>query len=277
MILRNFTDDANRLWFWRRDWNRFEAKPTTTENIFVENDLYTVNSSDGTVDVSLELFFSQLEAVSANFFRQLFQIVRSGKIPMFDESSWNFWSHFYYYSMKRTPGFIDSITTRTGFFERIRSDAAADKISYGRDIGGEEFEVSLKRIADDAIVHAISEPPSEEILSLLGTMGIIVHRIIDPRLSFVVGDIPGAAVTFRGEVNSPPAGSVFFPVSHDLAIGLLSNSRSVEVVAVDRDQVRKMNIATTSRSRMIAGKHPKLIYSLARSAPDKGVEQVISS
>jgi len=66
--------------------------------------------------------------------------------------------------------------------------------------------------------------------------------------------------------------TLFLPLTWDIAVGQLRNAKKAEIVLVDRDQVRRMNQATTARSSVIAGRSDALISSLSRSVIYRGVE-----
>ncbi len=90
MILRNFLNDQKGLYFWRRDFPVRDVKSTTPENLFVEENLYTVIGEEGERDVSAELGFARMERPAAHMIRQLLDIVRAGKTPRLDETTWEF-------------------------------------------------------------------------------------------------------------------------------------------------------------------------------------------
>jgi hypothetical protein len=81
MILRNFANGDGGLHFWRRGFTVGDVKVTTPENLFLEEDLYTVIGDEGERDVALEQAFSKLESAGAHFLGQLLSIVRAGKTP----------------------------------------------------------------------------------------------------------------------------------------------------------------------------------------------------
>ena len=90
MMLRHFAAADGQLWFWRRDFAEGEVRKASTQNLFVEKDLYTLIEKDGAKDVALETFFSKLEGIGARFIEDLATIVREGSTPTLDAVAWNF-------------------------------------------------------------------------------------------------------------------------------------------------------------------------------------------
>ncbi|WP_213981347.1 DUF4238 domain-containing protein [Sphingomonas sp. dw_22] len=270
MILRHFADSDGQLWFWRRGFAEGDVRKAGTQQLFVEKDLYTRFHTDGSKDIALERFFSAMEGNGASFIDQLADAVRSNKLPKLDAGAWEFWDLFFYFQLKRTPGAIKEIGAKMGFDDRIK--AAADEIrAIRKETGKDVDEPGLEEwIAKNAVVLAQAAKPSDELLAQFKTMGLAIYRINDPQKSFVVGDVPGATARFRIEGGwSRP--TMFLPLTWDIAVGQLGGRRAVEVVMVDREQARRMNIASTTRSTVIAGRSGALIASLSRDVPYTGV------
>jgi Protein of unknown function (DUF4238) len=274
MILRHFSDNDGQLWFWRRDFAKGNARKANAQNLFVKKDLYTFTAADGSKDVALEVFFSKLEGAGAKFISQLTDIIRSGETPKLDDSAWEFWGQFFYYHLKRTPGAIAFFAEQMNFDEMI--DKTYQKIKAVRaETGGDAEEQGLRdKIRQNAIVTAQRAPPSKEVLALFETLGLAIYKIADSAKSFVVGDVPGATAKFRSPNGQWSHPTLFLPLTWDIAVGKLQGGRKVEIIEVDRDQVRLMNIATTARSRVIAGRSSALINSLSADAPYRGVELI---
>lgn len=265
MMLRHFADNDGQLWFWRRGFVAGEVRKAGTQQLFVEKDLYTLFLPDGSKDVALEKFFSVMEGNGASFIDQLADAVRTNKQPKLTEGAWDFWDLFFYYQLKRTPGAIRAIGTKMGFDKRIK--AAADEVRAIRRDKGDVDEPGLEGwIAKNTIVHAQAARPGDELLAQFKTMGLAIYRITNSQKSFMVGDVPGAVAKFRIE-NGWSRPTLFLPLTWDIAVGQLAGRRAVEVVPVDRDQVRRMNVASTAQSAVIAGRSEALIASLSRDVP----------
>lgn len=253
------------LFFWRQGFEPNGAMKIGTKNLFVEKDLYAVVDDHGVKNIALEKFFSDLESAAASFIRQLCDIVRAGKVPKLDDEAWKFWHTFYYYQIKRTPGYMAPMVERVGFQLEMQEAVAAlkaDEEAAGITDGHDGLE---ERLFKNAVVIAQATKPSDEVMELFQNLGLVVHRITDPRKSFVVGDVPGAAAVIRGRDDTESGKAVFIPITPDIAIGYMLKPKTVEVYEVTTEQVRRMNQATAARSGTIAGTSAELLTSLARS------------
>ncbi|MBB4633243.1 DUF4238 domain-containing protein [Sphingosinicella soli] len=272
MMLRHFADDDELLWFWRRDFQNGDIKKTNTQNLFVEKDLYTLVHYDGTKNSALEGFFARLEGAGAQFINDLATIIRGNGIPNLDKNAWNFWNHFFYYHLKRTPGAIAVFAQHVGF--RVKVDEAVATIKkIGAEEGRETDDANLEeRIVKNAVIMAQRAKPSAEVLEVFAKMGLAIYRIVDRNKSFVIGDIPGATARFRLPDNSMSRPTLFLPVTWDIAVGQSTRSKKVDVITVDHEQIKRMNVATTTRSTVIAGRSDALIKTLSRRVIYTGVE-----
>lgn len=274
MMLRHFADDDGQLWFWRRDLMPGDTRKTSTQNLFVEKDLYTFVQGNGEKDVALETFFSNLEGVGAAFINGLAAIVRGGREPELDAGAWEFWSHFFYFHLKRTPGAIAAFAEQMNFDELVRQTAAKIK-AIRLETGGDANEENLEeKIRKNAIVMAQAAKPSAEVLAAFEQMGLAIYKVANSRKSFIVTDVPGATARFKLPDGSMSKPTLFVPLTWDIAVGQLAGGRRVEVVTVDADQVRRMNEASAARSLVIAGRSAELIGSLAKMVPYRGVERL---
>jgi hypothetical protein len=271
MMLRHFTDVNDRLWFWRRESEKGDIRSTSTQNLFVEKDLYTVVLANGGKDVALEKFFSSLESVGAKFISELATIIREGSVPRLDEGAWQFWSDFFYYQLKRSPGFIAAFADRMNFEGRIQNavkNLEADLRASGEEQSDPSIAVKIRR---NAIIVAQRSPPSAEVREAFSKMGLAIYVNRDPKRSFIVGDVPGASVPFRRPDRSWSRRTLFLPLTWDICVGQLDLQKGVEVIEVEPDQVRRMNEASAARSTLFAGRSELLIDSLSRNAGYTGV------
>ncbi|PNU03246.1 DUF4238 domain-containing protein [Novosphingobium guangzhouense] len=272
MILRHFADADESLWFWRREMEATPPITISTKNLFVQKDLYTFVHADGTKDVALEKFFSKLEGVGGPFITRLAAIVRDGKTPDLDAGAWSFWDQFFYYQLKRAPGAIAAYTEQMGFAAKVDTAVAQIRDIYVED-GSDPNEPGLaERVRKNAIVLAQRAAPSPDVLAAFKALGLAIYRITDPTKSFIIGDVPGAMARFRHPDNSLSRPTLFLPITWDIALGQTVKPKGVEVIRVDREQIRRMNVATAARSQVIAGKSGTLLRSLATGVAYAGVK-----
>jgi len=271
MMLQHFTDSDKNLWFWRREFEYGDVRKSKPKNLFVEKDLYTYINFDGTKDIALERFFSDLEGTGAEFIRQLADIVRSGAVPELDDSAWEFWRHFFFYQLKRSPAFINATSERIGFRETVRATVERIKATESAASIADSHEDLEDRFYKYATLMAQSQAPTDEIISAFQALGLAIFRITDPSKSFIIGDITGATAHIGKSDKTISNVVLFVPLTFDIALGHFKKPRTVDVYNVNREQIRQMNIATAERSSIIAGRSQNLIDSISRRATYRGV------
>lgn len=263
MILRNFTNDTGGLYFWRRSFAVGDVKVTRPDNLFLEDDLYTIIGDGGERDVSLEHGFSKLESAGAQLLRELLGIVRAGKTPSMGDEVWEFLHHFRYYSDKRSAAW------HSRFLSDDELNAALEEVAnqtrwtdadraWMTDLG------DVDRIKRNARIDAQASGPPEELLVAMRSRGLVVYMA--PRnAAFVLGDHPTAMARVGPAAEEAPGGKIsFMPIASDAALGYCSRARTVYVEQLTREQLRTMNEAMTRQSVMIAGRSQALVASLSR-------------
>lgn len=272
MILRNFANEEDGLFFWRRAFGPGEIKSTWPDNLFVEGDLYTLFDSAGAKDTSLESAFAKLEDVGADFLRQLLEIVRNGRVPKPDAGAWEFWRQFFYYQMKRAPAYMRDIASKTGHMDNVTRSIVEAKESGlypPESIPDLDDAEDMKRLYRNSLVHAQALKPSDMVANVLRSRGMVIY-VTPPGKQLVIGELPNA----RARIGTAVGGEsvLFMPVASDVALGLLDRPDKVEVVHLTRDETRAMNVATTEQSVLIAGANMALLASLSRAVPFTGVK-----
>lgn len=277
MILRNFADDHGRVQFWRRNFPEGQVLSVNTKNLFVQSDLYSLVAADGSKDLSLEKLYSQLEGTAADFFRQLFPVVRQRQAIRLSDAAWEFWYEYMYFTMKRAPAFVKHIAERSG--HRRNVDKTIDDL---RDKQAEvppgtlhwiDDPVAVDRVVKNSLVTAQSIMPSQEVLEAFGPLGMSIFRV-PARKSLIVGDLPIAMARIGG--GSELDGLVsFMPVAPDIAVGFSRTAKQAQVLDLSTEEVRAMNTSMARQSWTIAGNSDRLIASLSRSVPYAGVRTAV--
>jgi hypothetical protein len=270
-ILRQFADDDGQLWFWRRQFKRGEVRKSSTRNLFAEKDLYSLQDGSGKKDVSLEHFFSKQEYTLSLFLEKLKCRV-SGELNLeFSNEEWNHWHFFIYYQIIRTPGYIAHVENNAPMKPLIRETIEKYRTEAQINLNEQELEQACKRVYKNAIVMAQRREPSLRIQQHSSNAGIVIYVPDDGHKSFVVGDVPGASLPVESGRSTKNNRGLFLPVSSGIAIGYSAAPKTLKLVRISRDELRKMNEAITARSTLIAGKSEQLISSLSKAVPYKGV------
>ena len=263
MILRNFLNDTGGLYFWRRGFPIGQTRSTTPENLFLEDDLYTVVGDAGERDASLEHGFSKLEAAGAHFLRQLLDIVRAGKKPRMGEEVWEFLQLFRYYSEKRSAAWHSRFLSNEAF-NAVLNQVANEPRWTDADRACMADPRDVDRIKRNSRIAAQATGPTEELLEAMRSRGLAIY-VAPQSAAFVLGDHPTAMAKFGLATEEAVVGKIsFMPIASDVALGYYSRSRVVHLELLTRPQLRTMNEAMTRQSVMIAGRSRALVASLSR-------------
>ncbi|MBY5533008.1 DUF4238 domain-containing protein [Rhizobium leguminosarum] len=263
-ILRNFTDNCGHLHFWRRDKGVENIGMSSPRNLFQETHLYSSYSQDGRRDNRLEQFFAnRIEPDTATLFRRLLDEVRSGSVPELSAKDWATWRSFWYFQMKRSPGYMRSMADVTNVERYV--DGQLAKAQANNVIDATVAQTLKPRMLQNINVAAQAAGPSEKVQRRLAGLGMAIYYSSNAHKSFVVGDIPGASVSLKS-ADGTTMFARFLPISDDVALGLSDGPPSVTIVNVPPTVVRRMNEATLARSEVIAGRSNALVASLARAA-----------
>jgi hypothetical protein len=264
MILRNFENDRGGLFFWRRNFPVGDVKATTPDNLFLEEDLYTLIGDNGERDVGIEHGFSKLESAGAEFLRELLRIVRAGKTPRMGNEAWEFLHIFRYYSDKRSAAWHSRFLSDAEF-NAVLVEVANRPHWTEADRKWINDQPDVERIKRNARIAAQASGPPEELLVEMRKRGLAIY--VAPRnAAFVLGDHPTAMARVGSASYGAPNGRISFtPISSDLALGYSLGARSVYVEHLTRPQLRTMNEAMTKQSVMIAGRSQALVASLSRT------------
>lgn len=265
-LLRNFAGQDGQLWFWRHDFDSGDVKKIGPKNLFVEKDLYAVINDNGEKDITLEKRFALQEELMADFLRQLLPAVQAGSKIRLTEAAWKLCHLFFYFLIKRSPGYIKALLRETDLQDQWAEQIAGLKeaeLSAGRTDGHEELEARLGR---NAVIYAQSEMPSDEVLAAFELLGLVIYRGPPNGTPLVIGDVPGTAAAFM-DINDSASGKlVFYPVAPDVALGYVQAKGRVDMIDLTEEQIRKMNDATAARSWIIAGSSKDILASLSSTA-----------
>lgn len=275
LVLRNFVDETGRLHFWRRGKPVGEVGFIAPQNLFFRRYLYSWITSDGRRENQLEDFFSQkIEDAAGPLFNRMFLAIRGGRAPELTPEDWRTWQEFWYFQMKRTPTYINALADKVALAEFIDGGVAA-ALAAGQ-ITADQVVPERKRILQNIRVAAQSTAPSDKVRRAIDNTGIAIYRVIRPNKGFIVGDMLGASIYANADDGRRlPVG--FLPVAHDIAIGLAEGRRTVEIIPLRDDVLRRMNEATAARSDTIAGRSRALVASLSRSVPERRVSPLLSA
>ncbi len=171
MILRNFVNAEGRLYFWRREFKIGDVKTTTAENLFLEDNLYTIVGDNGERDVSIEKGFAKMESVGARLIADLLAVVRSGGTPRLSADAWEFIALFHYYSGKRSSAWHNQFVSRDEVMAVAK--AISEEPRWTDADRAKMVDVpDLDRVMNNARIAAQGTPPPDDLLGLMRSRGM---------------------------------------------------------------------------------------------------------
>jgi hypothetical protein len=267
-LQRQFVNETGGLWTF--DYRNREKGIWcgTGDNLLVEGHLYSYINSDGTKDVSLERWFSELEGISGPIVEKLIGSARKGVLPGLSRTERETWDFFLYQQWRRVPDLFASLLSPEQHQREI--EELLDELhAAGRPVTNYERSellapTSLKRMRRNVRVATL-KTGSGTVLSTLAARGIAVARISNPRKSFILGSRPVVKLTLPGVTElSDPRVELWLPISYDVMVGLGSIEHQEMLVPVNARQVRHQNEALAMQSSQIIGRSRELVQSLCR-------------
>lgn len=262
MILRNFLNTEGGLYFWRREFRIGDVKATKPENLFLEDDLYTIIDDDGGRDVSIEIGFAKLESVGAPFIATILDNVRIGQTPILSENASEFLAHFHYYSAKRSAAWHRRFVGRDEVLAVVKKIAQEPRWTEEQRAWMWDTP-DLDRVMNNARIAAQGTGPTDELLALMRKRGMAIY-LAPKGASFILGDHPTAMANVGAGIRTATGKVTFMPIAFDVAIGYTHTPRKVHIEPLTRSQIRAMNEAMARQSTMIAGRSDSLIRSLSK-------------
>lgn len=268
MLLRRFTDNQGKLFFFDKSNPRLGVRTSRTENVFVQNHLYTIESKDGIKDTSLESAFAAMESKANIIIEKIVTSARMGHEPSLSPEERQIFDSFFYYQWKRVPELIESNSSVSDFDNTFRRAISAFDKSIRRLSESERRDLlqpaTIKRIRQTAIVRAVADPGSR-VLNELAKKGLGIFITRKAKKSFAIGSRAIVKLTHRGLTHlSDPSVEVWLPIAFDVAICLTSGSPKERLLECSDDQhIRHLNRSIFKQSRIVAGRSYSLVASLS--------------
>lgn len=241
------------------------STPTTE---FAETHLYSVIADNGVKNPSHETnFFSKLDNDFGLLTDKIIAKVRNGKNPGFTPAEKAFWDKFIFYQWRRLP----QVMNKTSAIKNLEKDLPGYiknyELKYGP-ISDEEKariseSVSIKRLAQNAVMEVITGNPSEEILRILGSKGVAIAHIRKTSKSFVLGSLPFIRMGPPNNSHlSDPLVELWLPLSHDIAVSPAYSQGTETIIPLSDEQIRRVNAAIFQQSDKIGARSDALLRSL---------------
>ena len=255
MLLKNFTDEDGKLYFFDRRFKKKRILKTTPDALYRERDLYVVRDEDGNRDDSAEDLFAEFEREAAPVFDKIITAVRDVKDPALNSSERATLDRYIYFQWARVPDTADPILDHT-----LKKLSLEDP-EIG-DLSPRELAEFGKGVSVENLVGDITEP-RERMLSVLRNKSLAFVVIRRKNKSFVIGSRPVLQV-FPERFDSVPRAftAMWLPLAYDVAVAYGEGKGGLMEFTEDRE-LRRFNEDVFRQSQAMAGRSNKLISSLA--------------
>ncbi len=255
MLLKNFTDEDGKLYFFDRRFKEKRILKTTPDALYRERDLYVVRDEDGNRDDSAEDLFAEFEREAAPVFDKIITAIRNGKEPALNSSDRATLDRYIYFQWARVPDTADPIVDHT--LKRLSLESP----EIG-DLSPEELVEFGKGVKVESLVGDITEP-RKRVLSILRSKSLAFVVIRRKNKSFVIGSKPVLQV-FPERSDSAPRTftAMWLPLAYDVAVAYGEGEGGLMEFAEDQE-LRRFNENVFKQSQAIAGRSERLIASLA--------------
>ena len=264
MILRRFVDDNGRLHVFDRTRPERGVYATVPKNAFVHRDLNALINLDGTRNIRLEVWYSELEGAIAPLIDAMIETVCEGKTPLLTEETQRAWNTFVYHSHKRAHDAFDRLGLTRNFEDQVRHKLERHELLTGP-VPTEVREAVLSKNAIQRILKNVSvnarSRGGNEIVDALQNRGLAFGVASSRRSSFVVGDHPLARMGGTGHCWTSSRNRGF--QSHRSRGFPVGCTNTAKLFHFKTHMIRRVNELIVTNSNVVAGRSPKLIRSLA--------------
>ena len=273
MLLKNFCDDG-RIWVGDRITK--QIYPSTPRREFVKKDLYMRSSIDGPKSYKKsdehEKTLSQIESDAAPAIRRIIEQARRNQCPQLSPEDSNYWKRFLLAIPRRTPESRERVKRDKSidvFYEATKNIAIKenymglpDQSSLLSDPGISKLRDTIESNVDAEFAAGEHPLTRKEVERFCRETGLFVVVIGMRNRSFVIGSHGLALV----QSNDSAKGS-WLPIAHDVAVAYTTSPDKELLCRLDRDKdwiIKRINRASATQSRKIAGRSKALIRSLMR-------------
>ncbi len=256
MLLKNFTDEDGKLYFFDKRFKQKQVRETTPKDLYWERDLYVLRGADGNMDDSAEDLFAEREREVAPVFNKIIAAVRKREEPVLSMHEGNILDRYIYFQWERVLDVHKHLLDHT-----LKGDPEIQNLPP------EELSEFRKRINVESLTLNVTET-GDRILSYmryLRSKGLAFVLIPSDRKkkSFVIGSNPIVRVfPDHSEGEPKPFIALWLPLAYDVAVAYGGGPGGLTEFSRD-SELRRFNEEVFKQSQGIAGRSRSLIASLA--------------
>lgn len=259
-IIKNFYNEGGRTFYFEKKNKTLKSK--VAKSIFWAENLYSIVKSDDTYDPFIESAFSPLETRWAELFREINNIIRSGKHPIINAGHRYAIQSFLYYQSKRTPQRLDAIDARP------HVDAVLEEFRKLHPNRADEAESLVKGPACESIVKSAKAYAvaynGGAVMDIMNRKDLVFLTTGSSKMSFILGSSPLRRFGVGSSDLRHSSVELSMPIAPDVVVGLAGMGGAIRFATVNDSQaVRRYNEDTAADSEAFIGQSEKLVRSLA--------------
>lgn len=266
MLLRNFTNEKGRLYFFDKRFPEKNVLESTPAKLFVERHLYTLYDESGGKDIRVEKLLVDIERDANAIVEKIINAARAGKLPKLTPHEKKIWDQFFCCQLVRVPEMINPylknfdkwvLQTTKEYEEKFGSLTVAERAIIEDSSTQSRIKHNFGAIA---VINYLSKG---ELLTALGKKGLAIARISNPEKSFVIGSNPYIKTSDRNHFSDRNA-EIWLPVAYDILVSPSLSPGIERLIEIKENRkIREFNEHIFKRSSLIASRSRKLITSLA--------------
>ncbi|MEQ8287245.1 DUF4238 domain-containing protein [Thalassospira sp.] len=269
MLLRNFANERNKLWWFRNASGLPCPQERLPESIFFQNHLHAEQLKSGEKDVSLEDEFEALENLIAPLFAKIIQRSEAGENLMLSDEERTLCAVYIYTQWKRTPQSFGQQLIQDQFL--AYRDRAISRLRQKSDKFDDEIEdwlsdeVAQERVKQNIRV-GIMRRMDPQVSDWLSKLSIGVGRISNAKKAFVITSNPVVKLTTRDSSTlGEPGVGFYLPISKRVVLFTSTFGDETHGMSIVNDRwIRNFNLALCGQSEEIAGHSKELVHSLTK-------------
>lgn len=268
MLQKRFVDREGCLYAFDRRRPKPEVFRTTPSNLFVHGHLYRRTEADGSSDIEMEAWFSELESATDPIIEKIVCAARQGRKPGLTGSEFETWLTFFFMQWKRVPDL--HLTTVTDAeveetFDDLIAELRRTHPHRASEIDKVDTPDNRKRMKQNARVDVL-RGGGDEPMTALRLRGLGIAKVTAPDKQFVLSSRPVVKLTHPGHTHLlDPTCEMWLAVAPDIIVGLGPGPGDEKLVGIgDASVIRDYNEACVSQSTVFASSSLQLVRSLSR-------------
>lgn len=269
-LLKRFTDERDRLFFFERRAVPRIVRHATPKELFSAKHLYSQQNLDGSRDAEVEQFFALLESDADIVIEKIVDNARTDRNVLLSPEDRSIADKYFHYQWRRVPsaikstsGLIDGQAALDYSLKKqiIRRGAlSSEHVKFFENAG------NRTRILRNAQIKSL-KLPAPQVLEALSRKPFVVARPDKwQKKSFIITSSPILRTSNSSATDlRDPSVELWLPIASDVMVGYAGTDHIDRPMTLPDNLVRHINLNLARRSDLMAGRSEKLIISMMRA------------